>query len=169
MGAMCAYPAGLGTGHPGLGSCNRHGGAWPQSEEIWRKAMDIARKEDISPTDALIGMVQSAVGRAAYVDSVLTEMLRVHIEAGGSPLSPPKEIRPWLAESRKERQLAARTAKAAVDAGVMTALARRLDLEGSLVADALAAGLDVLNLDSDARTQAIAAAHQRLMIASEET
>lgn len=163
-GAACAYPAGLGTNHPGHGSCNRHGGSWPKSEEMWRQAMEIANREDITPTDALLGMVRSAVGRASYVDGILAEAMRKHIEAGGDPLEPPKEIKPWLAESRLERKLAAQTAKWAVDAGVMTALAQRLDLEGGLVADALTAALDALGLSSEDRMRALGAAQERLMV-----
>ncbi len=163
-GAMCAYPAGLGTSHPGYGSCNRHGGAWPQSEEMWKKAMEISRQEDVSPVDALVGMVRTAVGRAAYVDGVLQEHLRTHIEAGGSALNPPTEIKTWLHQSRLERKLAAQTAQMAVNAGVMTALERRLDLEGSLVADALTAALDALGLDQEDRMRALGAAQERLML-----
>lgn len=126
--------------------------------------MDIAKQEDISPVDALIGMVRTAMGRAAYVDSVLSEHLRVHVEDGGSPLDPPTEIKTWLHQSRLERKLAAQTAQMAVNAGVMTALERRLDLEGSLVADALTAALDALGLDQEDRMRALGAAQERLML-----
>lgn len=127
--------------------------------------MDIAQQEDVTPIDALIGMVRTAVGRAAYVDSVLAERMRLHVADGGSPLDPPAEIKTWLGQSRLERKLAAQTAKMAVDGGVMVALERRLDLEGSLVADALTAALDVLDLDQDTRMRALGAAQERLMLA----
>jgi hypothetical protein len=125
--------------------------------------MDIAKKDDVTPADALIGLVRVGMGRAAYVDGVLSEMMRQHIESGGDPLVPPARIHTWLKESRNERNLAARTAKAAVDAGVMEALGRRLDLEGGLVADALTAALDVLGLSDEARMLALGAAQERLM------
>lgn len=163
-GRMCSYPAGLGTGHLGFGTCSRHGGAWPASEEIWRNALDIARQQDMSPTDALISLVKVAMGRGAYVDSVLSELMRRHVAEGGDPLVPPPSIHPWLKESRNERNLAARTAKAAVDAGVMAALAQRLDMEGALVADAVAAALDAVELDAEQRIAALNAAQARLMI-----
>ena len=126
--------------------------------------MDIARQQDMSPTDALISLVKVAMGRAAYVDSVLSELMRRHIEDGGDPLVPPTSIHPWLKESRNELNLAARTAKAAVDAGVMQALAQRLDLEGALVADAVAAALDAVELAPEQRIAALNAAQARLMI-----
>lgn len=125
--------------------------------------MEIARQENITPTDALLSLVRVAVGRATYVDSVLVEMMRKHVEAGGDPLLPPAEAASWLRESRQERLLAAKTAKSAIDAGVMVALAQRLDVEGGLVADAVSAALDALELDSDERMRALGAAQERLM------
>lgn len=162
-GAMCAYPAGLGTTHPGYGTCNRHHGAWPQSETIWADAMEISKREDITPQEAMIGLVQVAMGRAAWVDGVLADRMRRHVADGGSPLNPPADIKPWLSQSRQERKIAAQTAKAAVDAGVMQVLARRLDLEGGLVADALTAALDVLGLSQDQRMAALTAAQEKLL------
>jgi len=132
-------------------------------------AQEIARTEDISPHEALLTLVKQAAGRAAYVDSVVGELLRRHIADGGDPLSPPDEIRTWLKESRNERNLAARTAKAAVDAGVMAALERRLDLEGELVATALSAALDVLDLTHDQRVAALGAAQQQLLAAADSS
>lgn len=127
--------------------------------------MEISRQEDMDPMEALLSLVRNAMGKATYVESVLAEMMRRHVEEGGDMLDPPASIRPWLKESRQERMLAARTAKAAVDAGVVTALAQRVDLEGALVADAVAAALDVLALDQDERNRAISAAHERLLTA----
>lgn len=126
--------------------------------------MDIAAQQNMSPTDALISLVRVAMGRGAYVDSVLSELMRRHVEAGGDPLLPPPAIHPWLKESRNERNLAARTAKAAVDAGVMVALAQRLDMEGALVADAVAAALDAVELTPEQRIAALNAAQERLMV-----
>lgn len=162
-GAPCAYPAGSGTNHPGYGSCARHGGSWPQSESLWGEAMEIARQENVTPAEALLSLVRTAMGRAAYVDNLLTGKLSRHIGEGGDPLDPPADVKVWMRESRNERLLAAKTAKAAVDAGVMMALAQRTDLEGGLVADAVAAALDALELSSDQRIKALGAAQQRLL------
>jgi hypothetical protein len=74
-------------------------------------------------------------------------------------------MRPWLKESRQERMVAGRMAKAAVDAGVMEALGRRLDMEGGLVADALTAALDALELEPAQRMKALGAAQERLLSA----
>jgi hypothetical protein len=89
--------------------------------------------------------------------------MREHIDAGGDPLKPPSDLVPWLKQSREERKLAATTAKQAVDAGVMVALERRLDLEGELVAAALSAALDALDLNHEQRLAALGAAQQHLL------
>ena len=125
--------------------------------------MELAKLEDISPTEALLKLVSVSMSRTAYVDLVLESALRKHIEDGGDPLSPPAGLRPWLKESRQERLVAGRLAKAAVDAGVMDSLKRRLDLEGGLVADALSAALDALELPQEDRMRALGAAQERLL------
>lgn len=132
-------------------------------------AQEIASERDITPHEALIGLVRTAAARAAWVDTVIGEAMRQHVEAGGDPLAPPSKVKPWLKESRNERTLAARTAKAAVDAGVMVALERRLDMEGQLVADALSAALDVLGLDPEQRLAALGAAQQRLLTSGDSS
>ena len=126
-------------------------------------AQDIAREQNITPHEALLGLVRSATARTAYVETVISERLRAHVESGGDPLTPPRELMTWLKQSREERRLAAATAKQAVDAGVMVALERRLDLEGELVASALAAALDALDLGAEQRMRALGAAQQHLL------
>lgn len=125
--------------------------------------MEIAKREEIDPAQALLNLVKGAMGRVAYTDAVLTEQLRLHVARGNSPLDPPDELRKWMSESRMERTLAARTAQQAVQAGVMQAMERHLDMEGTLVADALAKALDVLELDADQRARAFLAAQEHLL------
>lgn len=125
-------------------------------------AQDIADTHDITPHEALLGLVRTAAGRAAWMDTVVLAKLRRHVEAGGDPTDPPDALVPWLRQSRDERIAAMRTAKSAVDAGVMAALEKRLDLEGELVADVLVTVLDALDLDQDRRTFALAAAQAKL-------
>ncbi len=162
-GRMCSHRAGSNTGHPGLGTCSWHKGGHQHVEEAWAMAQEIAADRNITPHEALLDLVRTATARAAWVDGVVVEQMRRHVAAGGDPLHPPKSLNQWLAQSRLERRLAAGTAKQAVDAGVMVALERRLDLEGELVAAALSAGLDVLNLDHDQRVRALGAAQQHLL------
>ena len=125
--------------------------------------MEISRKENISPVDALLSLTQTAMGRSSYIESVLVEKLKAHVDKGGNPLRPPAYLHEWLEESRQERKLAAQTAKQAIDAGVMVALAQQRDLDGSLVADAVAAALDSLPLEPEQRMKALGAAQRRLL------
>lgn len=131
-------------------------------------ASEIAREQNITPHEALLGLVRTATGRAAYIDTIITERLRAHVAEGGDPLHPPKEVVPWLKQSRDERRLAAATAKQAVDAGVMVALERRLDLEGELVAHVLSGVLDKLNLPHEQRMEALGTAQQLLLEAGSQ-
>lgn len=127
-------------------------------------AQELAAEHNITPHEALLGLVRTATARAAYIDTIISERLRDHVDAGGDPLKPPDELKGWLAQSRLERKLAATTAKQAVDAGVMAALERRLDLEGELVASALAAALDAApELPHETRVAMLGAAQQHLL------
>jgi hypothetical protein len=125
-------------------------------------AQDIAGEWNITPQEALLGLVRTAAARAAWTDTVVFAKLKKHVAAGGEPDDPPDGLVPWLRHSRDERIAAMRMAKSAVDAGVMTALERRLDLEGELVADTLGAVLDALGLDQDQRVYALTVAQAKL-------
>lgn len=126
-------------------------------------AQELAHEHNTTPHEALLNLVRTATARAAWTDTIIANNMREHVEAGGDPLKPPSDVMTWLAQSRLERKLAATTAKQAVDAGVMVALERRLDLEGELVAAALTAALDALDLNHDQRVKALGAAQQHLL------
>lgn len=162
-GRMCSARAGQGTSHPGYGTCIWHRGGQQHVEEAWAMAQEIAAERDITPHEALLGLVRTAAARAAWTDTVIANRMREHVDDGGDPFKPPQELLPWLRQSREERKLAATTAKQAVDAGVMVALERRLDLEGELVASVLGGVLDSLNLDHEQRMAALGTAQQLLL------
>lgn len=168
-GRMCSHRAGQGTRHLGYGTCIWHKGGQRHVEEAWAMAHELATEHNITPHEALLNLVRTATSRAAWVDGVIAQQMRDHVDQGGDPLKPPKTLNQWLAQSRLERKLAAATAKQAVDAGVMVALERRLDLEGELVASALSAALDTLGLDHEQRVRALGAAQQHLLGAGEPT
>jgi hypothetical protein len=121
-------------------------------------ALEVARELDVSPWEALLLAVRRAAGRVAWVDEQLTRSTR---ENDGDMNA--KEITKWLSESRKERTLLARTAKAAIDAGVAERLVRQVELEGRVVAEVLGRVLDRLSLDADQRQLAFATAHEELL------
>lgn len=166
-GRMCSAPAGQGTNHPGYGTCIWHRGGNRHVEEAWAMAQEIAAERNITPHEALLDLVRTATGRAVWVDNVLAQQMRDHVADGGDPLKPPPSLNPWLAQSRLERKLAATTAKQAVDAGVMVALERRLDLEGELVAHVLGGVLDSLDLPHEQRMAALGTAQQLLLEAGQ--
>lgn len=132
-------------------------------------AIEQAAEQNVTPQQVLLNLVRTAAGKVAYVETVIANTMREHVESGGDPLKPPSRLQPMLKLSRDERTLAAKTAKQAVDAGVMVALERRLDLEGELVAHVLSGVLDVLDLSQDQRVQALGAAQQLLLEAGQGT
>lgn len=123
-------------------------------------ALEVAAELNVSPWDALIMATRRAAGRVAYVDGQLTEATR----AADGDVSASREVMRWLSESRKERALLARTAKAAVDAGVAERLVRQVELEGRVVAEVLGRVLDRLDLDAELRLRAFGLAQEELLV-----
>lgn len=121
-------------------------------------ALEVAQELDVSPWEAIIMAVRRAAGRVAWVDEQLSAVTRAN--DGDSSA---REVMRWLSESRKERALLARTAKAAIDAGVAERLVRQVELEGRVVAEVLGRVLDRLSLDADQRQLAFATAHEELL------
>lgn len=148
--------AGEGTRHAGFGPCRAHGSG--AQHRAWELALDVARELDVSPWDALLRATRLAAGRVAWVDAQLAEATRADDGDAGTPA-----VRNWLKESRLERTLLARTAKAAVDAGVAERLVRQVELEGRLVAEVLGRTLDALDLSAEQRQVAFATAHRELL------
>jgi hypothetical protein len=163
-GRACMQPAGSGTKHKGWGRCFWHGGAQSPIERTWAMAMELADELDMNPLEALLYSVKVAGAHAAWADLQLKEAIKRQ-EANGGELgdepSPPVER--WLVESRKERQIYAKTAKAAVDAGVAAALVQRVEMESTAVAEAVMAVVDALDLDPAQRNVALGAAQERLL------
>jgi hypothetical protein len=120
--------------------------------------MQVAHEENISPWDALLRATRLAANRVAWVDLQLAEAVAA---SDGNQAVP--AVRAWLKESRNERNLLARTAKAAIDAGVAERLVRQVELEGRLVAEVLGRTLDALELTAEQRQTAFATAHRELL------
>jgi hypothetical protein len=120
--------------------------------------MRIADEEQISPWDALLRATRLAANRVSWVDQQLAGAIAANDGDEAVPV-----VRGWLKESRNERNLLARTAKAAIDAGVAERLVRQVELEGKLVAEVLGRTLDALELTAEQRQQAFAVAHRELL------
>jgi hypothetical protein len=156
-------PAGHGTRHAGYGNCSSHGGSGKNVEEGWAMAMQVAAEYGINPWEALLLSVRLAAGRVAWVDQQLTESTR----AADGDVANDKVVQRWLKESRFERTLLARTAKAAIDAGVAERMVRQVELEGRLLAEALGHALDAIELTPEQRLAAMDAAHNYLLPGSD--
>lgn len=122
-------------------------------------ALDVARELNVSPWDALLLAVRKSAGRVAWVDQQLSDATRA---ADGDMND--RAVSRWLDESRRERSLMARTAKAAVDAGVAERYVRHVELEGRLVAEVLGRVIERLELSPDARLTAFAVAQEELLV-----
>jgi hypothetical protein len=120
--------------------------------------LDIARELNVTPWEALLKSVRVAAGRAAWVDAQLQEAVRANDGDDNAPA-----VLRWLKESRLERTLLARMAKAAVDAGVAERLVRQTELEGEIVAEVIGRVLDKLGLPPEQRVLAFDEAHRQLL------
>lgn len=159
-GRPCGAWAGRNTDHEGYGPCSNHEKRYHR--ELWKMAFDIANELDISPWDALLLSVRRAAGRVKWVDDQLQEATRRN---DGDPTA--KEVRFWLKESRNERRMLAQVSKAAVDSGIADRLVRQIELEGRIVADAIATALDSLDLTPEQRMKALTRAHEHLLEAGD--
>jgi nucleotide-binding universal stress UspA family protein len=160
-GGVCRVPAGHRTRHPGYGPCRTHGSA--RAHRAWEWAMEVARELNVTPWEALLKSVRLAAGRSAWVDAQLqraVEDATTGENDGGTADSP--QVMRWLTESRKERTLLARFAKAAIDAGVAERLVRNVELEGQVIAEVIGKVIDQLGLPSEQRIAAFNAAHVHL-------
>lgn len=125
--------------------------------------MDVAVELDVTPWEAILKSVRLAAGRVAWVDEQLARAVRESTTGandGGEPDD--GHVRAWLAESRKERTLMARFAKAAVDAGVAERQVRNAELEGQIIAAVVGRVIDRLDLSPELRMTAFEEAHVAL-------
>lgn len=128
-------------------------------------ALDVARELNVSPWEALLKGVRLAAGRVAWVDAQLERAVREATTGendGGT--ADTVAVSRWMTESRKERALMARTAAAAINAGVAERMVRQVELEGQIVAEVLGRVIDKLGLEPDKRMFAFEEAHRQLLV-----
>lgn len=137
-------------------------------------AHDVAADENVSPWDALLLAVRRRATKVRVAEGIVDAAWAEHRVAcaddptHGNPDVPPNEVRVWMAESRNEERLMARSAKMAIDAGVADAMIRRMQLEGRHIVDVLLAGLDELSLSAEDRMRALSAMHRALTAGAEK-
>lgn len=130
--------------------------------------MDVAVELNVTPWEALLKSVRIAAGRAAWVDEQLATAVREATTGANDGADPDDEpehdrrIRNWMKESRSERTLLARFAKAAIDAGVAERQVRNAELEGQIVAQVIGRVIDKLQLSPEQRVLAFDHAHHEL-------
>ena len=80
VGVTCKLRAGLGTDHPGVGRCKRHGGCTESHQQA--ASVEIARQEcdrlgvpiQVDPGEALIREVWEAAGNVAFYRQLVQEL-----------------------------------------------------------------------------------------------
>jgi hypothetical protein len=89
-GDLCHQPAGFGTRHEGSGRCRYHGGASPSHEvgEVRKAANEFARPVEVTPGQALAGVLHMAAGQLTWVSMRVAELKDEQIvgEMGVDPL-----------------------------------------------------------------------------------
>lgn len=111
----------------------------------------------------ILGEVRASIPDDARTDAALLDLERLDMMLTGLL---PAAVKGDPVAARAALQVLARRAKQlGLDAAepLSITIERRLDLEGQLVADALAAALDVLDLSPEQRMAALGAAQQRLL------
>jgi hypothetical protein len=137
-------------------------------------AFDIATEENVSPWDALLLAVRRRAGRVRIIDRSINAAWDDHRRwcqendgaEGANPDVPNEIVRSLLVESRNEERLLTRAAKMAIDAGVAKMLVERDQVAGRVLADALVAGLDTLDLTTEQRMNALGEA-QKVFLAAD--
>lgn len=182
-GGSCDQPAGNRTNHPGFGKCWKHGGASPLAEVAGQVAL--AHRDyqvmgvpvDISPQDALLECIRIAAGEVAYFSTRISEL--EHEEAIGPvltttdrPLKEEKgaedphtivqEIRteqPQLHIFIRARQQAmdrlVNYSATALRVGLEERLVRVAEMEGEVIAIAIAATMQELGVPDSPEVRSV--------------
>ncbi len=175
-GQPCRKPAGWGTDHNGIGRCKLHGGLGPgarqQAERIAverraRVALQrLGQSIDIEPAEALLNLVGQAAANVAYLaDEVgglpsLTAVPHVTTRTG-DVIEGEEYVRALVRLYNEERDRLARTAKAALGAGIAERQVRLAESQGRDLARVVVTVLAKLDLAPDQVASA------RVMVADE--
>lgn len=146
--------------------------AWELGEELLEDS--IRGYIDITPWEALLLEVKRTSYRILWVDRELDAAVNklqvitsetTELDEDRAALNQARKVmREWMAESRNERRHLTRVSKAAIDAGIASALVQQAELDGARIAKVLARAMDVLELTDDQKRRA----GQALRLALEE-
>lgn len=137
---------------------------WEQAVRAWMVVLvsDEVQHQDLSPWDVLLMSVRLAWLRVLEVEDQLNALKR---NSDGDMDDP--AVRRFLQESRRERVLAAKASKAAIDAGVAERLVRQAEFEGEILVRTLARVLDAAQLPEEWRVWFHSAIHEALLTAEQ--
>jgi hypothetical protein len=139
--------------------------------QVWRAYLyghtqeQIAADHDISQSrvSQIITEIRNSIPQTNKTDAALLDLERLHLMLTG--VMPAAADGDTKASAAAMRIIERRAKMLGLDATepLSIVLERHRDLEGQLVADALAAALDVLGLTEEQRMAALGAAQQRLL------
>lgn len=179
-GEPCRHPAGYRTDHPGIGKCVHHFGRTDAHNRAAQRVMAVEAvntyglRRDIDPMTALLEEVQYTAGHVEWLRQQVqrleandlgwgeTETRTASGEKFGSVTIEKAAPSIWLELYQRERKHLVQVCQAAIGCGVAERLVRQYELEGQIVAEALARALDTLELTEQQRQGAYEAAQRQL-------
>lgn len=149
---LCALPAGYGTDHKGFGRCKWHFGNTESNKvsagrEKAKQAIESFTGQviDTDPIQALLDEVSRTAGHVAWLQA------RLSIWTMNTDVEIPASQKGWLDVYQYERMHLTRAAKVAIDAGVAQKQVALAEAQGQMLANAVNAILDGLNLSAEQR------------------
>lgn len=167
-GDTCTQKAGFGTDHPGYGGCKFHAGltaagkkaaARQAGREIIKEVKfggdlkitnvtaEQALIEEVQRSTAMVRWLEERIGTwkvGEYTDDLGGLPRLGTVTFKGNPA--PTEEAAWLLLYREERAHAAKVAKMCIDAGIAERMVRVAEEQGVMLAQAIRAVLEALNL-----------------------
>lgn len=166
----CLTKAGAGTDHPGVGKCSRHHGNGELASKRAKNLMrDLAARSalrtlavpiEVSPTEALMGLVYEAAGNVAFLGGRVADLgLELvgdvySLTREGFPIATSEDARAIVKLYNDERDRLAKVAKLAIDAGLEERQVRVLEDQAVMMAKVLRATIIALDLAPDLQRQA---------------
>lgn len=145
---ICKMAAGYRTDHSGYGACLYHGGRTPSvaKSAANARAVELGKSfivdtdEDVDPIAALLGEVTRTAGHVSWLSSKIS-MWTMDTEE----VIPGSQMQ-WLHIYQYERRHLATVSEAAIKAGVAQRQVTIAEQQGSMLADAISAILDAMQL-----------------------
>lgn len=174
----CLQKAGAGTDHPGVGKCQRHHGNGELASKRAKSLMrDLAARSalrtlavpiEVSPTEALMGLVYEAAGNVAFLGGRVADLgLELvgdvySLTREGDAVATSEDARAIVKLYNDERDRLAKVAKLAIDAGLEERAVRVLEDQAVMIAKVLRATIMALELPPETQVRAFSIMAQEL-------